>query len=84
MLAGCLWVATKHEECRRCIPPASRLGAVVGFTAPDLNVLELAVLSSLGWNPLAGWDDGTHSKGQLVSPHDPIYCPGDDEVAWFL
>ena len=73
MLAGCLWVASKHEECRSCIPPASRISLVVGTSAAQLNVLELAVLGGLSWNPLAGWDDGTHSKGQMVSPQDPLW-----------
>lgn len=73
MLAACLWVAAKHEERRRCIPPASRIALAVGISAADLNTLELAVLGALGWNPLSGWDDGTHSKGQLVSPQDPVW-----------
>ena len=75
-LAACLWIASKHEECRRGIPPASRMAAVVGATPVDLNALELGVLGALGWNPLAGWDDGTHSKGQLVSPRDPLWVAG--------
>lgn len=72
LLAACLWIATKHEECRRGIPPASRIAAAAGMTAAHMNVLELSVLSIVDWCPLSGWDDGTHSKGQLVSPHDPV------------
>lgn len=80
VLAACLWVATKHEECRRGIPPASRLAMVVGIPPPALNSLELTLLGALGWNPLAGWDDGTHSKGQLVSPKDPAWNDGEHWV----
>ena len=73
ILAGCLWLASKHEECRRSIPAASRLSMVVGLSPAQLNALELAVLAALGWNPLAGWDDCMHSKGQKLDPQHPLW-----------
>ena len=45
--------------------------AVVGLTAASMGSVELCVLKALDWVPLSGWDDATHSKGQLCSPYDP-------------
>ena len=73
ILAGCFWVASKFEESRRGIPSASRMAALVSVSVVNMNALEICVLKAAAWSPLAGWDDATHSKGQLCSPHEPTY-----------
>lgn len=68
LLLGCLWLATKHEECRISLPTATKMVALVGgrsvMSKADLNKAELAVLDFLGWQPLKGWDDLHFLKGQ--------------------
>lgn len=69
-LVGCLWVAAKHEECRLGLPSASKIAALLLSTchgyvsAQTLNQAELGVLGLLNWQPLKGWDDLYHVKGQ--------------------
>ncbi|CAK0786325.1 hypothetical protein CVIRNUC_009538 [Coccomyxa viridis] len=60
---ACLWVAAKHEEARRALPPASRLAPLASCNARVLCAVEIHVLELLKWAPLALWDDALHSKG---------------------
>jgi len=52
---ACLWIAAKHEEVRRGLPPASRLAPLAGCSVRTLAAVELHVLGLLRWAPLAGW-----------------------------
>lgn len=54
-LLGCLWVAMKLEECRRELPTASQMGALLGISARAVAAAELHVMMSLDWAPTAGW-----------------------------
>jgi hypothetical protein len=60
---ACLWLAAKHEEARRALPPASRLAPLASCNARVLCVVEIHVLELLKWAPLVLWDDRHHSKG---------------------
>ena len=75
-LLGCLWVAAKHEECRIGLPPAHKIAALVAecsrntVKSATIDRAELLVLDILGWQPLLGWDDLRHVKGQPRPDYD--------------
>ncbi len=62
-----LWVADKHEEERRALPPASRMAPLAGCNARVLCAVEIHVMELVHWAPLAMWDDRHHSKGVRVT-----------------
>lgn len=68
VVLACLWVAAKHEEARRALPPASRMAPLASCNARVLCAVEVHVMELVRWAPLALWDDRHHSKGVRVSP----------------
>lgn len=67
VVLACLWVAAKHEEARRALPPASRMAPLAGCNARVLCAVEIHVMELVRWAPLAMWDDRHHSKGVRVN-----------------
>jgi hypothetical protein len=74
LLLGCLWIASKLEECRLSLPTAHTVASLVAsslgmsVSAAFVNAVEVKVLGLLNWQPLAGWDDLSHMKGSLIVP----------------
>ncbi len=56
-LVGCLWVAAKMEECRRGLPNATKVGALVGAHRGVMNAIELYLMGLVDWRPTAGWQE---------------------------
>ena len=56
-LAGCLWIAAKMEECRRGLPNATKIGALVGAHRGVMNSIELYLMGLVDWRPTAGWQE---------------------------
>lgn len=67
VVLACLWVAAKHEEARRALPPASRMAPLASCNARTLCAVEIHVLELVRWAPLSMWDDRHHTKGVRVS-----------------
>lgn len=57
MLLGCLWLAAKLEECRRGVPTASKVGAMVGVDKGVVGGVELYLMQLVNWAPLVNWKD---------------------------
>lgn len=57
MLLGCLWLAAKLEECRRGVPTASRVGALLGVDCIVMGGVELYLMQLVSWAPLLEWKD---------------------------
>ena len=55
MLAACLWLAAKLEECRRSVPTASKVGLLLGVRKSVMGEVELYLMQLLSWAPLRGW-----------------------------
>lgn len=57
MLIGCLWLAAKLEECRRGVPTASKVGAIVGVDRAVMGGVELYLMQLVNWAPMSNWKD---------------------------
>ena len=57
MLLACLWLAAKLEECRRGVPTASNIGALVAADRAVMGGVELYLMQLVNWAPMADWKD---------------------------
>lgn len=57
---ACLRLGLKLEACRKEVPGAAEVGALVGLSAAQLGSVELSVLRLLDWSPYAGYDFQEH------------------------
>ena len=55
VLAGCLWIASKLEEGRKCIPSATKMAALACTARSIMVSVELYLMGLLSWQPLHGW-----------------------------
>lgn len=51
----CLWISAKLEENRKRVPGSSRVGALIGVSAGNMNFVETHIMGLLDWSPYEGW-----------------------------